>query len=165
MAQLRRFDRFQQRHRTLAIPCAVARKFGDDEGGNLAAVIAYRAFFSLFPMLLVFVTALGYALDGDPHAIRSVEQTVLRNFPGLGQALRFSALHGSAAALLVGVATAVWFGLAFTDAYRMLNQRIGVFVSLPLRALDQLTLQNKLHEIGRIGRAVAPTGPRTGTGP
>ena len=39
--------------------------------------------------------------------------------------------------------------LAFKDTYRMLNQRIGVFTSLPLRALDKLTLQNKLKEIGR----------------
>jgi arsenate reductase (thioredoxin) len=40
--------------------------------------------------------------------------------------------------------------LAFKDAYRMLNQRIGIFTSLPLRALDQLTLQNKLTDIGRL---------------
>jgi protein-tyrosine-phosphatase len=39
--------------------------------------------------------------------------------------------------------------LAFKDTYRMLNQRIGIFTSLPLRALDKLTLQNKLNEIGR----------------
>ena len=39
--------------------------------------------------------------------------------------------------------------LAFKDTYRMLNQRIGVFTSLPLRSLDKLTLQNKLKEIGR----------------
>jgi arsenate reductase len=39
--------------------------------------------------------------------------------------------------------------LAFKDAYRMLNQRIGIFMSLPLCSLDQLTLQNKLKEIGR----------------
>jgi arsenate reductase (thioredoxin) len=38
--------------------------------------------------------------------------------------------------------------LAFKDAYRMLNQRIGIFTSLPLRALDHLTLQNKLKDIG-----------------
>jgi protein-tyrosine-phosphatase len=44
--------------------------------------------------------------------------------------------------------------LAFKDAYRMLNQRIGIFTSLPLRSLDQLTLQKKLHEIGHIGKAV-----------
>ncbi len=39
--------------------------------------------------------------------------------------------------------------LAFKDSYRMLHQRIGIFTSLPLRSLDQLTLQNKLKEIGR----------------
>jgi hypothetical protein len=39
--------------------------------------------------------------------------------------------------------------LAFKDTYQMLNQRIGIFTSLPLRALDKLTLQNKLKEIGR----------------
>lgn len=39
--------------------------------------------------------------------------------------------------------------LAFKDAYRMLNQRIGIFTALPIRSLDQLTLQNKLKEIGR----------------
>ena len=39
--------------------------------------------------------------------------------------------------------------LAFKDTYRMLFQRIGIFTALPLRSLDQLTLQNKLKEIGR----------------
>jgi protein-tyrosine-phosphatase len=50
---------------------------------------------------------------------------------------------------------------AFKDAYRMLNQRIGIFVSLPLRSLDQLSLQRKLREIGRMegatAKAVEPT--------
>ena len=41
--------------------------------------------------------------------------------------------------------------LAFKQAYRMLNQRIGVFRALPLRSLDRLSLQNKLREIGRLG--------------
>jgi arsenate reductase (thioredoxin) len=40
--------------------------------------------------------------------------------------------------------------LAFKDAYRMLNQRIGIFTALPLRSLDSLSLQNKLSEIGRM---------------
>ena len=39
--------------------------------------------------------------------------------------------------------------LAFKDTYRMLNQRIGIFVSLPMRSLDRLTLQQKLSAIGR----------------
>ena len=45
--------------------------------------------------------------------------------------------------------------LAFKDAYRMLHQRIGVFTALPLRSLDQLSLQNKLREIGRMQGATA----------
>ena len=45
--------------------------------------------------------------------------------------------------------------LAFKDAYRMLNQRIGIFAALPLRALDQLSLQRKLDDIGRMAGATA----------
>src|SRR3974390_3178469 len=40
--------------------------------------------------------------------------------------------------------------LAFKDAYRMLARRIEVFVALPIRSLDQLSLQAKLKEIGRM---------------
>jgi protein-tyrosine-phosphatase len=38
--------------------------------------------------------------------------------------------------------------LAFKDACRMLNQRIGIFTALPLRSLDRLSLEKKLKEIG-----------------
>ena len=41
-------------------------------------------------------------------------------------------------------------GLAFRDAYRMLSQRIGVFAALPIQSLDQLSLQRRLDEIGRM---------------
>src|SRR6266540_2124069 len=56
---LRKVDAFQKRHAALAFPFAVVKKFGDDQAGNLAALIAYYGFFSLFPLLLVLVTALG----------------------------------------------------------------------------------------------------------
>lgn len=50
--------------------------------------------------------------------------------------------------------------LAFKDAYRMLERRLGIFVSLPLRSLDQLSLQSKLYEIGRTdGATVKATEP------
>jgi hypothetical protein len=45
--------------------------------------------------------------------------------------------------------------LAFKDAYRMLNQRIGIFVALPIRSLDQLSLQERLKDIGRLEGATA----------
>ena len=41
-------------------------------------------------------------------------------------------------------------GIAFADAYRMLNARISIFVSLPMRSLDQFALQKQLDEIGKM---------------
>jgi arsenate reductase (thioredoxin) len=39
--------------------------------------------------------------------------------------------------------------LAFADTYRMLNNRISIFISLPMKSLDRLALQKRLDEIGR----------------
>jgi arsenate reductase len=47
--------------------------------------------------------------------------------------------------------------LAFKEASRLLNQRIGVFVALPLHALDQLTIAHKLREIGEMEGATRVT--------
>ncbi len=42
--------------------------------------------------------------------------------------------------------------LAFDDAYRMLERRIGIFVNLPMEKLDKVALRQRLHEIGKIDR-------------
>ena len=41
--------------------------------------------------------------------------------------------------------------LAFADAYRMLTNRISIFVNLPIESLDKLTLQKRLDAIGTSG--------------
>ena len=110
------FDRLQQRHKALAVPSAVVKKFGDDQAGNLAALIAYYAFFSLFPLLLVFVTLLGYVLQGHPGAQESIKHSVLGQFPIVGQKLDVAALHGNVVALVIGLATSLWAGLGVTQA-------------------------------------------------
>jgi arsenate reductase len=50
---------------------------------------------------------------------------------------------------------------AFKDTYRMLNQRIGIFTALPIKSLDQFSLQQRLRDIGRMegatGRVVEPS--------
>jgi protein-tyrosine-phosphatase len=46
-------------------------------------------------------------------------------------------------------------GLAFADAYRMLSNRIGVFMNLPLAKLDRLSLQKRLDEIGQTSNQPA----------
>jgi protein-tyrosine-phosphatase len=46
--------------------------------------------------------------------------------------------------------------LAFADTHRMLYQRCSIFVSLPIAALDRLSLQRRLDEIGRTKADAAP---------
>jgi len=113
---VRAFDRAQRKHAVLAVPVAVVKKFGDDQGGSLAALVAYYSFFSLFPLLLVFVTVLGYVLQGNPDLQKSVEKSVLEQLPVIGSQIHVDALAGSATALVIGLATALWAGLGVTQA-------------------------------------------------
>jgi YihY family inner membrane protein len=111
-------DRFQRGHRPLAVAFAVVKKFGDDQAGNLAALVAYYAFFSLFPLLLVFVTIVGFVLAGDTAAQERLLNSTLSQFPALGDQLRGSIgqVQGSGLALVVGLVAALWAGLGALDA-------------------------------------------------
>ena len=46
--------------------------------------------------------------------------------------------------------------LAFADAYRMLNNRISIFIALPLRSLDTLALKKQLDAIGQTKDVRSP---------
>jgi inner membrane protein YhjD len=113
---VRAFDGYQQRRRWLALPVAVLKKFSDDQAGSLAALIAYYGFFSLFPLLLVFVTVLGFVLNGDPGLRDSIKTSVLGHFPVIGKDLQVGSLHGHTVSLVIGLAGALWAGLAITRA-------------------------------------------------
>src|ERR1700726_4026378 len=79
--RLHAFDRVQQRRRRLSFIVAVIKKFSDDQGGQLAALISYYAFVSLFPLLLVFVTVLGFVLQGNQAETERVLKGTLGQFP------------------------------------------------------------------------------------
>jgi YihY family inner membrane protein len=116
--RLRRVDGFQQRHRALAIPIGVIKKFGDDQAGNLAALVAYYTFFSLFPLLLLLTTIVGFVLHDDPAAQQAVVDSVLDRFPGFGDQLagNIGEFQGSSLAVVVGAIGALWGGLGALGA-------------------------------------------------
>jgi YihY family inner membrane protein len=95
---------------------AVVKKFADDGAGGLAAQMAYYGFFSVFPLLLVFVTVLGYVFHGDPSLQHSIKSSVLGRFPIIGPSLHNSELSGHLAALLIGAVVSLWAGLGVTNA-------------------------------------------------
>ena len=110
-APLRRFDAFQQKVPALAFPLGVVKKFGEDEGGNMVSLIAYRAFFSLFPLLLLLTTILGYVLAGNDELRHEVISSTLSQFPIIGNQLRGGTLKGSGVALAVGIVGSLLAGL------------------------------------------------------
>jgi membrane protein len=116
--RLKRLDQLQQRHRRVSFVAAVIKKFGDDQAGQLAALIAYYGFFSLFPLLLVFVTVLGFVLQGNPSAQESVLHSTLSQFPIIGQQLQSNvhSLKGSGVALAIGLIGSLLAGVGVTGA-------------------------------------------------
>ena len=80
-------DTLQQQHAWLAVPVAVWKKFGDDEAGNQAALIAYYSFVAIFPLLLVLVTVLNIVLKNDPGLQHQLLNSTLSQYPVIGQQL------------------------------------------------------------------------------
>lgn len=140
-----RLDRWQQRHWWAAVPVAVVRKFGEDRAGNLAALVAYYSFFSLFPLLLILVTLLGFALGDNPAAQERILDSALAQFPVVGDQLRedVRSLSGSGAALAIGIGAALWAGLGAAVAMQQAMNTIWLvprrerpnFLEVRVRAL------------------------------
>ncbi|PQP19541.1 YihY/virulence factor BrkB family protein [Rhodococcus opacus] len=107
---VRRIDRFQQRHAMLAVPFAVVQKFGNDQAGGKATIIAFYGLFAVFPLLLLFSTILGFVLAGHPDLEQRMINSALADFPILGTQLRSSThpLRGNGWALVLGVLGALY---------------------------------------------------------
>src|SRR2546430_1753623 len=115
---VRRIDEFQQRHRPLAFLFAVVKKFGDDQGGNLAALITYYGFLSLFPLLLVLVTVLGFVLQNNPDLRDDILNSAVAQFPIIGDQIRnnVGSVRGSGLGLAVGILVTFYGGLGVCNA-------------------------------------------------
>jgi YihY family inner membrane protein len=120
---VRRLDQAQQRHRATAFTFGVIKKYGDDRGGSLAALITYYGFVALFPLLLVFVTTLGIVLKDNPALRRDLLNSALAEFPVVGAQLRrnIHGLTGSGVGLALGVLVLLWgsMGVAQAAQYAM----------------------------------------------
>src|SRR5205085_10412899 len=101
-----------------AFPFAVFKKFGDDRSRHLAALIAYYGFFSLFPLLLVFVTVVSMVIAGNPELQKRIIDSAVSQFPIVGEqiAKNVHAIKGSGLALAVGIIGALWGGLGVVQA-------------------------------------------------
>jgi YihY family inner membrane protein len=140
---LRPVDAWQQRTRAPGFVFGVVKKFGDDRGGMLGGLIAFYAFLSLFPLILLATTVLGFVLHHDPSLQQRIERSALGEFPLIGQDLRTHSLHGSPVAVAVGLVGLLWGSLgaaqmiqfASEEAWGVPNRERPPFVSRVVRAL------------------------------
>jgi YihY family inner membrane protein len=103
---------------------AVLKKSSDDQGGQLAALISYYGFVSLFPLLLVLVTVLGFVLQGDPGEQRRILDGTLGQFPLIRDQLKLHSLTGSGPGLAIGVLGSLLAGVGVTGATQSAFNRI-----------------------------------------
>jgi YihY family inner membrane protein len=114
---LERVDRFQRRFPAAGFPLAVLYKYFEDFGPYLAALIAYYAFVSLFPLLLLLATVLGFVLAGDPALQQQLLHSALAEFPVVGEQLgEPKRLGGGTVGLVIGIAGALYGGLGVAQA-------------------------------------------------
>jgi YihY family inner membrane protein len=150
----------EARHPAVAVVLAVRRKYSEERAGYLAATIAYYAFLSIFPLMLVLVTLLGYALQGDPERQRQVLDSALADFPVLGPQLQSNVhpLQGNGFALAVGIAIALWAGTgvclaleyAFDQIWGVPSKRRSNFVWARLRALAWIAVLGGVTLAGAV---------------
>jgi YihY family inner membrane protein len=158
--RLRAIDRLQQRHRPVSFLAAVVKKFSDDEAGQLAALIAYYGFVSLFPLLLLLVTVLGFVLEGDRGTQESVLHSALGQFPVIGDQLQRNvhSFTGSPAALAIGLVGLLLGGLgvvgatqnAFNQVWHVPRKRRPSFLSWRLRGIGLLALLGLLLVVSTV---------------
>lgn len=105
-------DRLQQRSPAAGFVIAVVYKYVDDQAGYLAALLAYYAFVSLFPLLLLLTTVLGVVLRDRPEWRADIFDSALAQFPLIGDQLSEpSQLSGGTAGVVIGIAVALYGGL------------------------------------------------------
>ena len=118
MGLTERIDRFQRRHTAVGYPLAVVYKFFDDQGNFLTAMITYYAFVSLFPLLLLLISVLGFALHNDPDLQNRVLDSALSRLPVIGQQIgdNVQSLRGNTVAIVIGALGGLYGSLGVVQA-------------------------------------------------
>jgi membrane protein len=105
-------DDYQRRHGWLGFPLAVVYKYFDDQGGYLAALLTYYAFLSIFPLLLLASSVLGFVLQDNPQLRDDILDSAVAQFPVLGGDLGTPlGLTGSTLAIVIGLLGALYGAL------------------------------------------------------
>src|SRR5689334_24021022 len=90
-------------------------RYTEEQGGRLAAAIAYYGFFAVFALLLIGYSIFGILLDNNDDLFDIVREFLAQNLPflNLQQVLESGRTVG-----VIGLVGLVWTGLGWVDAIR-----------------------------------------------
>ena len=143
-----RFDLWQQRVPALAFPISVWLRYREDRCYEYAALLSYYGFFSLFPLLTVGVTIVGFVLNSRSELRSELLETIFGRFPVVGEELsrQIDALEGNGLVLIIAIGFTLWAGIgvvrvvqdAFNVMWGVSIMRRPSFLPKLIRALGAL---------------------------
>jgi membrane protein len=142
---VRAVDRAQQDHSWLAIGVATWKKFGDDQAGNLAALVAYFAFASIFPLLLVAYTIVDLVAKANPTLARRLTDA-LGKYPFVNDLGVSHGIGKAGLALVVGLLLTLYASLGVANA---IQNAMNTAWSVPKYQRPGFP-KNKLRSLGLI---------------
>lgn len=105
--------------RPVRLALAIHRRYGEDSAGYLASAVAYHAFLSLFPLMLLGLAAVGFLLANDARAQTEWVDRLSQSVPGLqdliGDSLRVVVKQRTGAGLIALIGLA-WTGIGLVEA-------------------------------------------------
>ncbi|MBV9285034.1 MAG: YihY/virulence factor BrkB family protein, partial [Acidimicrobiia bacterium] len=134
-------------------------------GGALAALLTYYGFLSLFPLLLLLVTALGFVVGNDPHLQQRLLHSALTDFPIIGVQIQSNihALRANGFGLAVGVVGLLWGALGITQVGQHAMQEVWNVPGVQ-RPGFPVRLWRGLKLLGVLGLGVGATSVLAGLG-
>jgi YihY family inner membrane protein len=150
---IRKVDATQQRFTPLAFSFGVVKKYGDDNGGALASNLAYSAFVSIFPLLLILTTILGLIAAFNPSVKADVLNAVAGQVPLIGHTLTTSVQElkrASVIGLVVGFIGLIWGASGLAQA--------GLFTMEQVWNLPGPARPGFVQRLGRAGLFIALLG-------
>jgi YihY family inner membrane protein len=127
------------------------RRFSLHRTGRNGALVAHYGFLSIFPLILVFTTVLGFLLDGNTKLQQRILDTVIAQVPLIGDQLLSdpTQLQGSVPLLVFGLLTATWSGMR---AFNVLQTALDDVDDVPFDARPSL-VRVRLRSLLGIGLA------------
>ncbi|HET8709523.1 MAG TPA: YihY/virulence factor BrkB family protein [Candidatus Saccharimonadales bacterium] len=156
---MHRVDSYQRAHPRASFLYAVVKKYGDDQAGHQAALMAYYGFLSLFPLLLVLTTVVKVFLNGHPQLQDKLINGITEYLPMIGNSLEKNVhgVGGGGIALALGILFTLYGARGVADIFRFMVNQLWEIPHVKRTGFPWSILRSmRIIIVGGIGLLLAP---------